>query len=753
MRRFFASTVLLVLLAIVPRAAAQFVWTGSGTDGILTNAANWTTSAPTGSGTENLSFGDFAGSQTTVLVPTFAVNNLTFTGTNRPLLTFGGHLISGPPTLTLNGNISMSEGAFVIFDSTLSLSLSAGAHTIDIAGVETYLFMNSALGGTGSLVKTGSGILQLGYTSTYSGGTTIRAGSLVISGIQASVTHNAADLLVGFASGDLAHLSVLDHADVTNRIGYLGASGSSGSALVYGSGSTWTNTNYLYVGLTGTGDLQILQGGLVTSPNTSVGNNVGGTGTISIFDSGSSLVNSSTLYVGSEGHGFMNLFGGGLAHNVTGVIANNAGGVGAVDVQGAGSAWTNTGALLVGGSGFGSLSLQLGGVVSSASGTIGANANSTGSVSITHNSSAWTISSGLVIGSSGSGILSIGSGGRLNVASGEGTITLGASPGGIGSLNILTSPNPALIQASTITTGSGSGTLTFAGNATAGAPYHLTNDGTSSGSPITIAGPTVVSHLSGNSVISGFNSYTGGTLIAGGTLFAGGSFNTFGTGNVTVSSGATLGLAGAYVSNAIAFLSGSRLIGNGTIVNGSIGAGVTLAPGTAGAPIGLLAFEDLTLGGNSVFELNVQYNGSSFINDAITVENSATLTILATPGSPFTLRLVSLDGTGAPGLLGGVTPGTTYTLHFLDTNGVSGDFTLGSNFIVDSTHFQTGGPVNFSLTRTGNDYALNFTPVPEPSTWALLGLGVVAFAIARLRGLGSDPSIRSVRSVRSARSV
>jgi hypothetical protein len=58
-----------------------------------------------------------------------------------------------------------------------------------------------------------------------------------------------------------------------------------------------------------------------------------------------------------------------------------------------------------------------------------------------------------------------------------------------------------------------------------------------------------------------------------------------------------------------------------------------------------------------------------------------------------------------------------------------------SDFTIVSTSFEGGGfsSSHFTLTQSGNQLMLNFTPVPEPSTWALLGIGVGAVALAGLR--------------------
>ena len=84
---------------------------------------------------------------------------------------------------------------------------------------------------------------------------------------------------------------------------------------------------------------------------------------------------------------------------------------------------------------------------------------------------------------------------------------------------------------------------------------------------------------------------------------------------------------------------------------------------------------------------------------------------------------------------GGYTPGGTTSYQLLNvTGGLSGAFsqinlpTLDANWSWDTSALLTSGQLN-----------LNFTPVPEPSTYALLagGLGLVAWVRRRRNGSGS----------------
>jgi hypothetical protein len=64
---------------------------------------------------------------------------------------------------------------------------------------------------------------------------------------------------------------------------------------------------------------------------------------------------------------------------------------------------------------------------------------------------------------------------------------------------------------------------------------------------------------------------------------------------------------------------------------------------------------------------------------------------------------------------------------------VAGIFNLGtvSNDSLGQAFSSTGGSLAFS--QVGNDIYLNYTAVPEPGTWALLGLAGVAWLIVHRR--------------------
>ena len=111
-------------------------------------------------------------------------------------------------------------------------------------------------------------------------------------------------------------LTIQNGTAVTSNCGYLGyASGSQGTACVDGAGSKWANGAYgtLDVGYYGNGTLRITNGGAVTDWDAYVGYNSSGGGTVAIDGAGSTWTNSDGLYVGFweyGGNGALSISGG-----------------------------------------------------------------------------------------------------------------------------------------------------------------------------------------------------------------------------------------------------------------------------------------------------------------------------------------------------------------------------------------------------------------------------------------------------------
>jgi hypothetical protein len=346
----------------------------------------------------------------------------------------------------------------------------------------------------------------------------------------------------------------------------------------------------------------------------------------------------------------------------------------------------------------------------------------------------------LRVGFSGIANLTGAGGGTVAVQSGAGTITLGSNSTGNGTLNIGAQASGAtaasgFIRASTITTGTGTGTLQFKNTSSQTSPYYLTQDGTSGGAFISVAGATQIVHNAGYNILPSGNTYSGGTVINGGTLIAGAS-NAFGSGSVTVNGGSVGVLNGATVGNSIG-LNGGRLTGTGAFSSAiTIGSSATLAPGFSVGSLSLTG--GLTMATAGSFDLEIQTAGGTPGGgwDFVTVSGGV-LNVSATTVTPFKIKVLSLAG-GSPGNVSDFSSSTNYSWVFAtDATGISG-FTNPNQFLVDATGFTN--PLNggtFSVVQ--GTYAgspalyLQFTAVPEPSTYALIAVGLGSLLLPALR--------------------
>jgi T5SS/PEP-CTERM-associated repeat protein len=325
-------------------------------------------------------------------------------------------------------------------------------------------------------------------------------------------------------------LFVLNGGDVTNTQGWVAnQAGSSGEVTVSGPGSTWTNSEFVVIGFYGDGSLSVFNGGQVLNPagSASIGNRSGSTGTVLVDGPGSAWTNNFTLFVGFEGSGDMTIRNGGSVSNTGSetAIAYSPGSDGTVLVDGAGSSWTNDVLLTVGAGGTGELTIQNGGLVSNTGSqtVIGGSAGSNGKVTVDDASFNVSVTP-LVVGVLGTGELVVRNAASAQSADatvGEGPLSRGTvtvqgpdslwqisgdltvGDGGIGDLNILDGGEVRNRFANLSTTGGvGSATISGAGSTWIN-EFDLTIGAAFNSGFMTISdGGAVLSRLS----IMGFNS-------------------------------------------------------------------------------------------------------------------------------------------------------------------------------------------------------------------------------------------------------
>jgi len=109
-----------------------------------------------------------------------------------------------------------------------------------------------------------------------------------------------------------------------------------------------------------------------------------------------------------------------------------------------------------------------------------------------------------------------------------------------------------------------------------------------------------------------------------------------------------------------------------------------------------------------------------------------TLALTALSSTPFTIKLQTLDGTGANGALASWDGSSNHTwFGIATTTGVTGF--ASSDFNVDTTGFANLFPGQFSvvLDADGTSLDLAYSSVPEPSAFLSLGLGMVGLVTLR----------------------
>jgi T5SS/PEP-CTERM-associated repeat protein len=410
----------------------------------------------------------------------------------------------------------------------------------------------------------------------------------------------------------------------------------------------------LYVGRSGTGNLNITNGGVVSSSLSTIGENLGSNGTATVSDSGSWTITAG-CFVGFDGNATLNITSGGqvsISNNTS--IGEN--GTGAVTVDGVGSTLSVDTLFVIGTAGAGTLTISNGGhVVSSFGNTIGMNPGSNGLVSVSGNGSSWTNTGLLELSSTGGdGTLQIMSGGTVSNGSsflgtfnGSGTVTVdgvgstwtisgdlsvGGVFGGVGTVTIsqsgqVTSIN-GLIADGLSSTGSvevdGVGsTWTNSGNVYVGGDIngavgtgelHLTNNGTVTASAVTIWGTGTVM---GNGFVETTEVTNHGTVAPDQTIFI--------FGDLTFDSTAIM-------SSTVTSDTADSIMVQGTAgLNGDLNVTLTGGPFIVGTQYTLL----LAKGGlNGTTFSNVSINAPPGVNAQVTYDIDHVYLVIESSGTP-----------------------------------------------------------------------------------------------------------------------
>jgi autotransporter-associated beta strand protein len=628
----------------------------------------------------------------------------------------GGTITSGGAaghTITTN-NLQAWNGDFTIASSSFTINLGTGAVTMNANRTITMsgslaTTVGGAIGDGGNgysltLAGSGAGALILTGSSTYTGATTIGAGSsLSLGGTTGALSLSSA--IIDNGTFSLSRTNTItqgtDFASVISGTGVVRQSGT-GTSVLNGA-NTYTGATNITAGTLSVSSLNSVVGGTsssnlgapVTVANGTIG--IGSTttaGALTYTGTGETTDRVINL-AGTTGGATLTQSGTGLLKFTSNLTATGAGaktltlaGSTAGTGEISGSIVNSSSATSISKSGTGTWTLS------------GANTY-TGTTTITGGTLSVSSLNSVVGGTSSSnlgapvtvanGTIGIGStttaGTLLYTGTGETTDRVINLAGTTGGATLNQSGTGLLKFTSNLTaTGAGAKMLTLAGS-TAG-------KGEISGNIVNSSSATSVTKSgTGTWTLSGTNTYTGATTVSGGTLLVNGSLAAGSA--VSVSSGATLG-------------------GSGT-VNGLVttaGTGSILSPGNSPGTLTLAGGLNAAAGAGFTFELGTSSD------------------LLSLGSGVFT------GSTAANGLVfdfsdsGGFSAGTVYTLlTFGSSSGLDYSDLLAnltpSGYTLDSG-FGTGG----FLINSGS-LQVQFAAVPEPSTGVLLVGGVVLLGLLR----------------------
>jgi autotransporter-associated beta strand protein len=421
--------------------------------------------------------------------------------------------------LTLNGTIQTGDYNLTTGDFSGSGTISLGNATLSVGGTTTPLTYSGVINGTGSLTKTGTGILILSGINTYTGTTTINAGTLKAGSTTAF--GNLSDVTV--ATG-----ATMDLNGNANSIGSLSGGGSviASAALTLGD-----NTNATFSGVISGGGALIKAGSgtlILSGLNTFTGTTTVSAGELQIGGAG-------TLAAGTYTNAIAIASGATLTYNSTAnqTFSGTISGAGNLNKN-------NTSTLTL------TAANSLTGNINVNAGTLTGNFATDQQYGCIGHANLITVNNGGTLMSANatnntlvgySGTILLKAGGVLDISSTTSAQTLGnlilaggeVKGAGVCSGNSLTSGRWLFGTGCTLTVNAGSAvtsTISAIGFNPSNANFIVNNSGASNGVDLNITGTLVNSNgftKSGAGVMSitGTNTYTGATIINAGMVKAG----------------------------------------------------------------------------------------------------------------------------------------------------------------------------------------------------------------------------------------
>lgn len=615
--------------------------------------------------------------------------------------------------LNFNGGTLLSTAASLTLSASRSFTLSSGGGTLQ-TNSSNNLNYSGIISGTGPLTKAGTGTVTLGGANTYSGGTTITAGTLAVSADNnlgtSSITLNGGILQIttSFSSSKNIILTSTGGNISTNSGTTLTMNGvisGSGLLLKRDSGTlvlNGTNTN--------TGGILVSAGILSISTDSALGATPGSAENNLYFTGGTLQITATTTINANRG---MLLNSNANIQVTTGTTTYNG-----IMTGISGLTKTGSGTLALGGTNTytGITTISAGNLSIDADSRLGTAPSSTTATSITFGGGTLQASGTFTINQNRG--MTLSSAGTIQV-DGSNTLTYnGIIAGSGGALTKTGTGNLVLGGANTYSTNTtiSAGTLTGTTTSLQGnffnnsaIAFDQSTDGTYAG--VIIGTGTLTKLGTGTVTLSGSNAYTGATNLNAGTLSISADTNLGSTSSILNLNGGTLLSTAASLTlsasrNAtISAGGGTFQIGASNILNyaGTIsGAGVLTKTGTG----------TLTLSGTNTYTGNINLNGGtlSISTDANLGNTSSVLnfnggTLLSTAA---TLTLSSARNINLSSSGGTIQTDSTNTLTYSGIiNGIGALTKTGTGtLILSGANDYSGGTIISAGTLTGTTTGL-----------------------------------------------
>jgi len=668
--------------------------------------------------------------------------------------------------LTLSANNTYT-GATTINSGTLEVTgrLGGGNYSGNITNNSAFLYsgssaqtLNGTISGTGALTQNGSGVLTLSGNNTYSGNTTINAGTaLQISG----------RLGGGNYSGSIANSGNLTYSGSSTQT-LNGTISGTGALTLNGSGAVTLSGNNTYSGGTTVNNGATLSiGGNSTNSGSTITSGVTGTGNVSLIGNVSinNTASTNTWYANTVSvNGTVNLISTNrMATTIKTLELNN--GTGVFNVNGRNMVVSGNQLFTPGANSTNSETTGSGQWEMTGTTTLGTPVIQNG---------VWDLETTTFTGSNYGVMRLINAMNFINadVIIGQNVLLMAANTNTLGS-NASTSPNVTVNGILNLAASMGSGRTvnvkSLSGNGSVYASMLTSNTnnitlnilGTSGATTFngTISdgagtGKLFLTKSAGSTqILTGNNTYTGNTTITGGVLQLGngGTTGSLSANSVITNNGSLVFNRSNTVTQGTDFstagISGTGSLtqnGSGTLIlnaantytgDTTINAG-TLALGSNGS---IASSSVLTIASGAIFDVRAKSSGFT-LNNPLTIEVGAT-----NPGLlDATGIALTYGGTLALKFSGNLSDGASFTLF--NTGSTSGNLTaLTFTGTYGSGNF-TNSSGNWTYTGNGADWAfsqasgvLTINVVPEPSTWALVGLSLGTLLLWRFRRVRAVP--------------